>query len=247
MIFNLSGKSALVTGASGGIGSAIARLLHVQGAEVIITGTRELELKKLAAELGTRVHVVLGNLNEPNSAQAIAEESEKLSETGIDILVNNAGIVRDNLLVRMSDEEWQDVININLSSGFQLSRKILRGMMKRKWGRIIGVSSVVGVVGNAGQANYAAAKAGMIGFSKALAHEVASRGITVNTVAPGFIETAMTADLSEDQVSRLLASVPSGRLGCINEVAAAVVYLASVEAGYVTGTTIHINGGMAMI
>ncbi|MBH66893.1 MAG: beta-ketoacyl-ACP reductase [Rhodospirillaceae bacterium] len=246
-MFNLSGKSALVTGASGGIGSAIARLLHVQGAEVIITGTRELELKKLAAELGTRVHVVLGNLNEPNSAQAIAEESEKLSETGIDILVNNAGIVRDNLLVRMSDEEWQDVININLSSGFQLSRKILRGMMKRKWGRIIGVSSVVGVVGNAGQANYAAAKAGMIGFSKALAHEVASRGITVNTVAPGFIETAMTADLSEDQVSRLLASVPSGRLGCINEVAAAVVYLASVEAGYVTGTTIHINGGMAMI
>ena len=247
MIFNLSGKSALVTGASGGIGSAVARLLHAQGAEVIMTGTRELELKKMATELGTRVHVVPGNLNDPDSAKTIAEESEQLSEGGVDILVNNAGIVRDNLLVRMSDEEWQDVININLSSGFQLSRKILRGMMKRKWGRIIGISSVVGVIGNAGQANYAAAKAGMIGFSKALAHEVASRGITVNTVAPGFVETSMTADLNEDQVSRVLASVPSGRLGHIDEVAAAVVYLASVEAGYVTGTTIHINGGMAMI
>ena len=246
MILNLEGKSALVTGASGGIGAAVASLLYSQGAELILTGTRKAELEHLAENLGSRAHVVAGNLKDPSKVDEVAEQSENLSENGIDILVNNAGIVRDNLLMRMSNEDWSDVININLFAGFQLTRKIVRGMMKRRWGRIIGISSVVGVTGNAGQTNYAAAKAGMIGFSKALALEVASRGITVNTVAPGFIETAMTENLDEDQVTRLLDSVPTGRLGHARDVAAAVVYLASKEAEYVTGTTLHVNGGMAM-
>ena len=246
MVFNLKGKSALVTGASGGIGSAVARALHNQGAELIINGTRSSELEKLAAELGNRVHVLQGDLADTNSIGCLAEEAEKISDNGIDILVNNAGITRDNLLVRLSDQDLMDVINLNLIAGFHLTRKIIRGMMKRKWGRVIGISSVVGITGNAGQTNYAAAKAGMIGFSKALALEVASRGITVNNIAPGFIKTPMTEDLSEEQVTRLQASVPIGRLGEAEDVAAAVVYLASVEASYVTGATLNVNGGMAM-
>ena len=246
MVFNLKGKSALVTGASGGIGSAVARALHNQGAELIINGTRSSELEKLAAELGNKVHVLQGDLADTNSIGCLAEEAEKISDNGIDILVNNAGITRDNLLVRLSDKDLMDVINLNLIAGFHLTRKIIRGMMKRKWGRVIGISSVVGITGNAGQTNYAAAKAGMIGFSKALALEVASRGITVNNIAPGFIKTPMTEDLSEEQITRLQASVPIGRLGEAEDVAAAVVYLASLEASYVTGATLNVNGGMAM-
>ena len=246
MVFNLKGKSALVTGASGGIGSAVARALHNQGAELIINGTRSTELEKLAAELGNKVHVLQGDLADTNSIGCLAEEAEKISDNGIDILVNNAGITRDNLLVRLSDKDLMDVINLNLIAGFHLTRKIIRGMMKRKWGRVIGISSVVGITGNAGQTNYAAAKAGMIGFSKALALEVASRGITVNNIAPGFIKTPMTEDLSEEQITRLQASVPIGRLGEAEDVAAAVVYLASLEASYVTGATLNVNGGMAM-
>ncbi|MEC7148163.1 MAG: beta-ketoacyl-ACP reductase [Pseudomonadota bacterium] len=246
MVFNLKGKSALVTGASGGIGSAVARALHNQGAELIINGTRSTELEKLAAELGNKVHVLQGDLSDTNSIGCLAEEAEKISDNGIDILVNNAGITRDNLLVRLSDKDLMDVINLNLIAGFHLTRKIIRGMMKRKWGRVIGISSVVGITGNAGQTNYAAAKAGMIGFSKALALEVASRGITVNNIAPGFIKTPMTEDLSEEQITRLQASVPIGRLGEAEDVAAAVVYLASLEASYVTGATLNVNGGMAM-
>ena len=246
MVFNLKGKSALVTGASGGIGSAVARALHNQGAELIINGTRSSELEKLAAELGDRVHVLQSDLADANSIGHLAEEAEKISDNGIDILVNNAGITRDNLLVRLSDQDLMDVINLNLIAGFHLTRKIIRGMMKRKWGRVIGISSVVGITGNAGQTNYAAAKAGMIGFSKALALEVASRGITVNSIAPGFIKTPMTEDLSEEQITRLQASVPIGRLGEAEDVAAAVVYLASLEASYVTGATLNVNGGMAM-
>ena len=246
MIFNLKGKSALLTGASGGIGSAIAKALHAQGAELILNGTRLVELESLAAKLGNRALVLKGDLNETNGINDLAEEAERMSDNGIDILINNAGITRDNLLVRLSDQDLMDVINLNLVAGFHLTRKILRGMMKRKWGRIIGVSSVVGITGNAGQTNYAAAKAGMIGFSKALAHQVASRGITVNNIAPGFIKTPMTDGLSEEQVSKLQTSVPIGRLGEAEDVAAAVIYLASSEAGYVTGTTLHVNGGMAM-
>ena len=246
MVFNLKGKTALVTGAAGGIGSAVARALHNQGAELIINGTRSSELEKLAAELGNKVHVLQSDLADANSIGHLAEEAEKISDNGIDILVNNAGITRDNLLVRLSDQDLMDVINLNLIAGFHLTRKIIRGMMKRKWGRVIGISSVVGITGNAGQTNYAAAKAGMIGFSKALALEVASRGITVNNIAPGFIKTPMTKDLSEEQVTRLQASVPIGRLGEAEDVAAAVVYLASSEASYVTGATLNVNGGMAM-
>ena len=246
MVFNLKGKSALVTGASGGIGSAVTRALHNQGAELIINGTRSSQLEKLAAELGDKVHVLQSDLADANSIGHLAEEAEKISDNGIDILVNNAGITRDNLLIRLSDQDLMDVINLNLIAGFHLTRKIIRGMMKRKWGRVIGISSVVGITGNAGQTNYAAAKAGMIGFSKALALEVASRGITVNNIAPGFIKTPMTEDLSEEQVTRLQASVPIGRLGEAEDVAAAVVYLASSEASYVTGATLNVNGGMAM-
>lgn len=246
MVFNLKGKSALVTGASGGIGSAVTRALHNQGAELIINGTRSSELEKLAAELGNNVHVLQGDLADAYSIGHLAEEAEKISDNGIDILVNNAGITRDNLLVRLSDQDLMDVINLNLIAGFHLTRKMIRGMMKRKWGRVIGISSVVGITGNAGQTNYAAAKAGMIGFSKALALEVASRGITVNNIAPGFIKTPMTEDLSEEQVTRLQASIPIGRLGEAEDVAAAVVYLASSEASYVTGATLNVNGGMAM-
>jgi len=246
-MFGLEGKSALVTGASGGIGSAIARMLHAQGAEVVISGTRRDALDQLAGELGGRVHVVSANLGESDSVAALAEQAEDVSDGGIDILINNAGVTRDGLLMRMKDEDWEQVLAVNLGSGFRLSRALLRGMMKRRWGRIIGISSIVGATGNPGQTNYAASKAGMVGFSKALAAEVANRGITVNVVAPGFIETAMTDALSDDQRERLLGGVPVGRLGTPEDIAAAVSYLAAPEASYVTGTTLHVNGGMAMI
>ena len=245
-MFNLTGKTALVTGASGGIGGAIAKALHGQGAAVALSGTRREALDKLAAELGERVHVLPCDL----SSAAATEELPKQAEAAmgkLDILVNNAGLTRDNLAMRMRDEEWQAVLDVNLTSGFRLARAAMRGMMKRRWGRIIGITSIVGVTGNPGQANYAAAKAGMIGMSKAMAQEIASRGITVNCVAPGFIETAMTDALNADQKARLLPSIPAGRLGQSAEIASAVAFLASEEAAYITGQTIHVNGGMAMI
>ena len=245
-MFNLTGKAALVTGASGGIGGAIAKALHGQGAAVALSGTRREALDKLAAELGERVHVLPCDL----SSAAATEELPKQAEAAmgkLDILVNNAGLTRDNLAMRMKDEEWQAVLDVNLTSGFRLARAAMRGMMKRRWGRIIGITSIVGVTGNPGQANYAAAKAGMIGMSKAMAQEIASRGITVNCVAPGFIETAMTDALNADQKARLLPSIPAGRLGQSAEIASAVAFLASEEAAYITGQTIHVNGGMAMI
>lgn len=245
-MFELTGRTALVTGASGGIGEAIARALHAQGAVVALSGTRRAELDRVAGELGERVHVVPANLSDRAAVDALVPAAEA-AMGGLDILVNNAGITRDNLFLRMKDEEWDQVIEVNLTAGFRLSRAAIRGMMKRRHGRIVGITSVVGVTGNAGQGNYAAAKAGMIGMSKALAKEVASRGITVNAVAPGFIETAMTDALNEAQRTEILAGVPSGRLGTPAEIAAAVVYLASDEAAYVTGQTLHVNGGMAMI
>ena len=245
-MFELTGRTALVTGASGGIGEAIARALHAQGAVVALSGTRRAELDRVAGELGERAHVVPANLSDRAAVDALVPAAEA-AMGGLDILVNNAGITRDNLFLRMKDEEWDQVIEVNLTAGFRLSRAAIRGMMKRRHGRIVGITSVVGVTGNAGQGNYAAAKAGMIGMSKALAKEVASRGITVNAVAPGFIETAMTDALNEAQRTAILAGVPSGRLGTPAEIAAAVVYLASDEAAYVTGQTLHVNGGMAMI
>ncbi len=245
-MFDLSGKGALVTGASGGIGGAIARALHSQGAAVVLSGTRREALDTLAGELRERVHILPCDLSDPAATAALPREAEAVLGT-LDILVNNAGLTRDNLAMRMKDEEWDQVIAVNLSAGFRLARASLRGMMKRRWGRIVGITSIVGVTGNPGQANYAASKAGMIGLSKALAQEVASRGITVNCVAPGFIETAMTGALDEAQQTKILGSVPQGRLGSPEDIAAAVVYLASLEAAYVTGQTLHVNGGMAMI
>jgi 3-oxoacyl-[acyl-carrier protein] reductase len=245
-MFDLTGKSALVTGASGGIGGAVARALHAQGASVGLSGTRVEPLEQLKAELGSRAHVLPCNLGDPAAIEALLKSADG-ALGGIDILINNAGLTRDNLALRMKDEEWQTVIDVNLTAGFRLARGAMRGMMKKRWGRIIGITSVVGVTGNAGQANYAAAKAGMIGMSKSLAQEIASRGITVNCVAPGFIETQMTGALNEDQRSRIMTTIPAGRLGQSAEIAAAVVYLASQEAAYVTGQTIHVNGGMAMI
>ena len=245
-MFDLSGKSALVTGASGGIGGAIARALHAQGATVGLSGTRVEPLEKLKAELGGRAHVLPCDLGDPAAIEALLKSADA-ALGGIDILINNAGLTRDNLALRMKDEDWQKVLDVNLTAGFRLARGAMRGMMKKRWGRIIGITSVVGHTGNPGQANYAAAKAGMIGMSKSLAQEVASRAITVNCVAPGFIETQMTDALTEDQKSRIMATIPAGRLGQSAEIAAAVVYLASQEAAYVTGQTIHVNGGMAMI
>ena len=245
-MFDLSGKSALVTGASGGIGGAIAKALHARGATVGLSGTRVEPLEKLKAELGERAHVLPADLGDPVAIEALLKSADA-ALGGIDILINNAGLTRDNLAMRMKDEDWQKVIDVNLTAGFRLARGAMRGMMKKRWGRIIGITSVVGVTGNPGQANYAAAKAGMIGMSKSLAQEVASRGITVNCVAPGFIETQMTGALNEDQKARIMTVVPAGRLGQSDEIAAAVVYLASPEAAYVTGQTIHVNGGMAMI
>jgi 3-oxoacyl-[acyl-carrier protein] reductase len=245
-MFDLSGKSALVTGASGGIGGAIARALHAQGAAVGLSGTRVEPLEKLKAELGERAHVLPCDLGNATGIEQLLKSADA-ALGGIDILINNAGLTRDNLALRMKDEDWQTVIDVNLTAGFRLARGAMRGMMKKRWGRIIGITSVVGHTGNPGQANYAAAKAGMIGMSKSLAQELASRGITVNCVAPGFIETQMTGALNEDQRSRIMATIPAGRLGQSAEIAAAVVYLASQEAAYVTGQTLHVNGGMAMI
>ena len=245
-MFDLSGKNALVTGASGGIGGDIARALHKAGAVVTLSGTRLAPLEALAEELGERAHVVTCDLSDAASVEALPKAAiEKMGS--IDVLVNNAGITRDNLFMRMSDEEWQSVLDVNLTSTFRLCRGVLRGMMKARWGRIVNISSVVGATGNPGQGNYAASKAGMVGMSKSLAAEVASRGITVNCVAPGFITTAMTDKLNEEQKARILTQVPAGRMGTSGEIAAAVLYLASAEAGYVTGTTLHVNGGMAMI
>ena len=246
-MFDLTGKSALVTGATGGIGAAIAEALHGQGAHVVLSGTREAVLEERAAALGDRVSVAAANLADLESVEGLAKRAEELAGGGIDILVNNAGITRDGLLMRMKDDDWDTVIAVNLTAGFRLSRALVRGMMKRRWGRIVGISSIVGATGNPGQANYAAAKAGMVGFSKALAAEIANRGITVNVVAPGFIDTAMTEALTDAQKEKLLAGVPVGRLGVPGDIAAAVVYLASQEAAYVTGATIHVNGGMAML
>ncbi|MDG1691856.1 MAG: 3-oxoacyl-[acyl-carrier-protein] reductase [Alphaproteobacteria bacterium] len=245
-MFDLSGKNALVTGASGGIGNQIARSLHAAGANVGLAGTRESVLQALADELGDGAHVLVADLSTPEGAAELAAKAEE-AMGGLDVLVNNAGITRDGLAMRMKDEDWDAVLEVNLTSGFRLIRAALRGMMKRRHGRIIGITSVVGVTGNPGQANYAATKAGMIGMSKSLAQEVASRGITVNCVAPGFIATPMTDDLPEAQKQALTQAIPAGRLGEGNDIAAACLYLASDEAAYVTGQTLHVNGGMAMI
>ncbi len=245
-MFDLTGKSALVTGASGGIGAAIARALHGAGAAVALHGTRVAPLETLAAALGERAHVTPANLSDAEAVQALPKQAAE-AMGGIDILVNNAGITRDNLFMRMSDDEWEQVLAVNLTAAFRLSKAVLRGMMKARWGRIIGITSVVGVTGNPGQGNYAAAKAGMIGMSKSLAAEVASRNVTVNCVAPGFIETAMTDKLTDDQKAKIMTQIPTGRMGTAEEVAAATLFLASPEASYVTGQTIHVNGGMAMI
>jgi 3-oxoacyl-[acyl-carrier protein] reductase len=245
-MFDLTGQTALVTGASGGIGGAIARALHRQGAEVMLAGTRLDALRALAAELAERTHIGVADLADPTAADRLAKEAEAAMGR-VDILVNNAGITRDALTLRMSEEDWQEVLQVNLTSAFRLVRAVLRGMVRRRHGRIIGVASVVAIGGNPGQANYAAAKAGMIGMSKSIAAEGAGRGITVNCVAPGLIETAMTHRLTTDQRTRLIAAIPAGRLGAPEEVAAAVIYLASTEAAYVTGQTLHINGGMIMV
>ena len=244
-MFRLDGRTALVTGASGGIGAAIARGLHDAGATVVLTGRRADALADLAQALGERVHVHAADLAEPAAADALVKAVE--GETGLDVLVNNAGLTRDNLALRLRDEDWSAVLETNLLAAFRLARASMRGMMKRRFGRILNITSIVGVTGNAGQSNYAASKAGLIGMSKSLAQEVAARGITVNCIAPGFIETAMTDALGEDQRARLLAAVPAGRLGRPDDVAAAAVYLASDEAAYVTGQTLHVNGGMAMV
>ena len=245
-MFNLEGKSALVTGASGGLGAAIARSLYQCGAKVALSGTRVEPLEKLCAELGDRAFVVPANLSDPESVAALPKAAEEALGP-VDILVNNAGITRDNIAMRLKDEDWDDVMQVNLKAAFKLSQGLMRGMMKRRYGRIINITSIVGVTGNPGQANYAASKAGMIGMTKSLAQELASRNITVNCIAPGFIESPMTDVLSDDQKNNLLTNVPAGRLGVGDEIAAGVVYLASDEAAYVTGQTLHINGGMAMI
>lgn len=245
-MFDLTGKTALVTGASGGIGAAIARALHGAGASVALSGTREAPLQDLATELGARTHVLPCNLSDPQAVEALPKAAiEALG--GLDILVNNAGITRDTLMMRMSDEQWSQVLDVNLTAAMRLMRGALRPMMKARWGRIVNISSVVGATGNPGQANYVAAKAGLVGLSKALAQEVASRGITVNCVAPGFIATPMTEVLSDAQQDALTARIPAGRMGTPDEIAAGVLYLSSMEAGYVTGAVLHINGGMAMI
>jgi 3-oxoacyl-[acyl-carrier protein] reductase len=246
-MFDLTGKTALVTGATGGIGAAIARALHAQGAHVALSGTREAVLQQLAAELGPRTSAVPANLSDPTAVDGLVEAAEAAAGAPIDILVANAGITKDGLLLRMKDDDWTEVLKVNLESYFRLSRAAVKGMMRRRHGRIIGITSVVGVTGNPGQANYAASKAGMIGFSKALGQEVATRGITVNCVAPGFIESPMTDALNEAQKAQILTTIPAGRLGAGADVAAACVYLASEEAAYVTGQTLHVNGGMAMI
>ena len=245
-MFDLAGQKALVTGASGGIGRAIVKALHGRCAEVMLTGTRGSALSELASELGERVHLVIADIADPAAPDRLIKEAETAMGR-VDILVNNAGIVRDTLVLRMNDEDWQAVLEVDLTAAFRLTRAVLRGMVRRRHGRVVGITSVVAFSGNAGQANYAAAKAAMIGMSKSIAAEVAGRGITVNCVAPGLIATAMTDKLSAEQRARLLGTIPAGRLGVPEEVAAAVVYLASAEAAYVTGQTLHINGGMVMV
>ncbi len=245
-MFDLTGKCALVTGASGGIGGAAARALHAAGATVAISGTREAPLQALAAELRDRVHVLPCDLSQAEAVEALPKRAAEAMGQ-VDILVNNAGITRDQLMMRMSDDDWLQVIEVNLNSVFRLSRGVLRGMMKARWGRIINITSVVAQAGNPGQANYAAAKAGVAGMSRSLAQEVASRGVTVNCVAPGLIETAMTDKLNDEQRGKILAGVPAGRMGAPEEVAAAVVFLASVEAAYITGATLDVNGGGDML
>ena len=245
-MYDLNDKSALVTGASGGIGSAIARKLHAAGAKVALSGTRQEPLERLAEELGERAYILPCNLSDMAAVEVLPKQAiETLGS--LDILVNNAGITRDNLFMRMSDEEWQSVIDVNLTATMKLCKGALRGMMKSRWGRIINISSIVGATGNPGQGNYAASKAGMVGMSKSLAYEVASRGITVNVVAPGFIATAMTDKLADDRKEAILAQIPAGRMGAAEDIASAVGFLASDGAGYVTGSTLHVNGGMAMI
>lgn len=245
-MFDLTGKSALITGASGGIGAEIARTLHQAGATVGLSGTRTDPLEALAAELSERAHVLPCNLSDADAVDALPKQASE-AMGAVDILVNNAGITRDNIFMRMSDDEWQSVIDVNLTSTFKLCKGVMRGMMKARWGRIVNISSVVGATGNPGQANYAASKAGMVGMSKSLAYEVASRGITVNAIAPGFIATAMTDKLTDEQKTGIMGQIPAGRMGEAHEIAAAALYLASPEAAYVTGTTLHVNGGMAML
>lgn len=245
-MFDLTGKCALVTGASGGIGGAIATALHGAGATVALSGTREEPLKTLAAELGDRVHVLPCNLSDAEAVDALPKQAIEAMGT-LDILVNNAGITRDQLFMRMSDDEWQSVLDVNLTSTMRLCRGVMRPMMKARWGRIINISSIVGATGNPGQANYAASKAGMVGMTKSIAYEVASRGITANAIAPGFIATAMTDKLTDEQKEKINVQIPSARMGQPEEIAAAVLYLASPEAAYVTGATLHVNGGMAML
>jgi 3-oxoacyl-[acyl-carrier protein] reductase len=246
-MFDLTGKVALVTGASGGIGGAIAKALHAQGATVVLSGTRADALEKVKAELGSRAFVAVCNLGDKDSVEALPKAAEAAAGAPIDILINNAGITRDNLFMRMKDDEWDQVIAVDLTAAFRLSRAVLRGMMKKRWGRIISITSVVGETGNPGQGNYAAAKAGLVGMTKSLAAEVASRNITCNAVAPGFIATAMTDVLTDAQKETISQRIPAGRMGNPAEIAAAVVYLASEEAAYVTGATLQVNGGMAMI
>ena len=245
-MFDLTGKTALVTGASGGIGAAVAKALHGAGAAVALHGTRAERLEALAGELGERAHVVPADLGDRAAAEALAKRAAD-AMGGLDILVNNAGLTRDNLFMRMSPDEWDRVLQVNLTAAFLLSKAVLRPMMKARWGRIVNVTSVVGHTGNPGQGNYAAAKAGLAAMAKSLAAEVASRGITVNCVAPGFIETAMTDKLTDDQKGRIMGAIPAGRMGTPDDCAAAVLYLASPEAAYVTGQTLHVNGGMAMV
>ncbi|MGR3660456.1 MAG: 3-oxoacyl-[acyl-carrier-protein] reductase [Paracoccaceae bacterium] len=245
-MFDLTGKSALVTGASGGIGGAVAKVLHAQGAVVGLSGTRTEPLEALATELGERAFVLPCNLSDREAVAALPKQAIEAMGS-VDILVNNAGITRDNLFMRMSDEEWDSVLEVNLSATMKLCKGVIRGMMKARSGRIVNITSIVGATGNPGQANYAASKAGVVAMSKSLAYEVASRGITVNCVAPGFIATAMTDKLNDDQKAAILSQIPAGRMGEGDEIAAAVLYLASAEAGYVTGATLHVNGGMAML
>ena len=245
-MFRLDGKTALITGASGGIGAAIARTLHAQGAAVALSGTRAEALQALAEELGERAHVCPADLRDKAAPDALVAAAEQAAGP-LDILVNNAGFTRDMLALRMRDEDWQAVLDVDLTAPFRLARAAMRGMLRRRAGRIIGIASIVGTTGNAGQANYAAAKAGLVGMTKALAQEVGARGITVNIVAPGFIQTAMTEALTDEQKAKLNAAIPLGRMGQPEDVAAAVLYLASAEAGWVTGATLHVNGGMAMV
>jgi len=245
-MFDLSGKRALITGASGGIGAAIARTLHASGATVGLSGTREAPLNALAAELGERAHVLPCNLSDPQAVEALPKAAIA-AMGGLDILVNNAGITRDQIFMRMSDDDWASVLDVNLTASMRLCRAVMRPMMKARWGRIVNISSIVGATGNPGQVNYAASKAGLIGMTKSIAAEVATRGITANAVAPGFIATAMTDKLTDEQKGKINAQIPAGRMGSPEEIAAAVLYLASPEAAYVTGTTLHVNGGMAML